>query len=111
MPELIRIEFIFRWGWDMNTFLRGDGNGLAAKEETKTLVNDVNEFATSPFYWAMTRVLNVLAFFMQRAEMFVESCPCHRNLLADRAVPPEVLKMLKSSWQDLPAHINIHTYI
>ena len=78
VKQLLEIEPILRWGWDLSKYGNVQGRQDLAFEGVD--IRSIDSAITSPIFWGYVRMLESLTKMVQAALSWTESCICHGDL-------------------------------
>ena len=96
VPQLLALERALRWGWNKVRYLQ-DANARTAS--TTCLVEHADSAIESSVFWAWLCMLDHLVFIVRKATAWLESCPCHWELLQRdteaNPIPPRIKRRFR----------------
>lgn len=73
VPELLRVERILRWGWNLRAFVGEEHS----ENEDSYLATQVDGAVTAPFWWGWLRMFESICKVMRQSIAWIDSCSCH----------------------------------
>ena len=90
VSQLLEIEPILRWGWDLSKYGQTARYGQDASFEGVD-VRAIDDAVTSPVFWGYVRMLASLTNMVSAALTWCEACPCDGHLKF-RELPSDIRK-------------------
>ena len=108
VPEVLALERILRWGWNLARFANAirlapaDGHQAGEQHEDAQLrlghtivVASADEGIRDPMFWAWLHMVEELAKCLRRCSKYADSCSCHAQVWENPdATPPELKKTM-----------------
>jgi len=113
------VELELRWGWSKNKYMRksthmgesevvyADDNALRMEGELDgwdhaVKVESIDKGIMDPFFWGSLMMMENIYRILRVLMRWVESCPCHGDLLIDDALLEELDSATRQLWEDCP---------